>query len=516
MSLSRHGRAVVSAVPRLRIEPPPTQPLPPAAAPAALPAAASSPVDGGVDPSPSRCPEPLLRHTARQDPYYETVWPSRTSVAWVERDQLDRTARLPRDLPKAMFRSREEALDVAFSKPLPLAKILGAVQSYRTLSQHQLAAITGEPALLKPAPAVLRAAWSAGLLDAYPLDDRTRPAPWGRGSIWRPASTSIVSEVITDRFSMAEYLAATGGRPWSQSGSRPRHDTLATELALRAAEHCPRVAAVFGEVFSSADLLLRPPTVVLPPEREKAWQKAAGGRMADITLVREDGMRIAVELVANINSHFPGKVATWIQHLARDDLPFHGSKLGNGLTVLFVVAPDPFATSGSPTALMTKVQSALEAAFTARGCLSGVTDRFAVAHWRDLFPSAHEISPAFINLTTLAVSPGSRPWQWRMRPLLDVVPTPFEPVSPVAARAVIASAALLGQSPFWLRCDTQAPAITTALVSGAGLTAIPTTAPARPDQVKAEPRPLGQGQGAASDTQPPRRVLGLQGQGRRR
>lgn len=74
------------------------------------------------------------------------------------------------------------------------------------------------------------------------------------GAVYRPGSPEVFEELIAPHLTWPERLSVTGGPKWSNTGLHDRHNVLATELGLRAAEHL-RLGAVLGEKYATVDLL---------------------------------------------------------------------------------------------------------------------------------------------------------------------------------------------------------------------------------------------------------------------
>ncbi|GAB3176027.1 hypothetical protein GCM10027059_50260 [Myceligenerans halotolerans] len=399
--------------------------------------------------------------TERLDPFWDGVWPGGSTGVWVSagdaRRQSDAgVARLPwflrgtRDDGLSFMRARAAA-----RRAMVLAG-LGAVDQWRTMTTEQLAAMTRFTSLASRANPWLRTGFSAGVLDVGAFGT---PLPQGqddpRRRLVRPAQSAVFDREVAPWLRFEELVSVTGGIPWDARRQFDRHNILATELGLRVAELCD-IGTVLGEKLSTLDLLLQlPPGATTPRSRAQS---------ADLTIVRRDGLRIAVEITASANRNLRRKVERWARTLSRNPLA------ASGLVVLFVVCPPPqpegdVVRGGRSQPVLNAVLR--EVAAAARRFPGTATDRvaarIAVARWQEWFPGAREVADGVRGL--LATRPTGPPSAagdgesrlWEAVPLLDTGAVPFMPHERSSMTAVIDNASLLGGTPRWLRHWDSAP-----------------------------------------------------------
>lgn len=430
----------------------------------------------------SACPTESVNAAHRLDPYWFGLWAGGSQMAWASRALVGRLSDAGVDrLRRADSRVTPEQAMAAMCAPALRARrcaAVGAVGLWRTVTAEQVAAIVGSPVLAN-SPSDLRTAWSAGLVEEGTFavsavgDLRRRH----RGAVFRPVDSAAFTE-FAGSLSYPEWLSVTGGRRWRGGSQHDRHDLLAAELGLRVAEFA-EVGSVFGEKLSSFDLLSAhngAPDGVVGSGR---------GGAADVTCVRTDGLRIAVELTASISPDFTRKVGRWARLLM--DTEFDDT----GLVVVFVEAanPDRVAHGDSWNVLRTAVAAA---AYEFPGAVRRrVPERMAVARWRDWFPAPLAATRGFRVLA--AESPtGPAGDRWRPVSLLDPVELPFDPADPVAATAVLRNTAGVAGVPHWLRDGVVGVDVAGVLRGRAGFASgAPVAAVARPGQGQGRRRVSG-------------------------
>lgn len=416
--------------------------------------------------APSRCPVPELRADQRRDVFWSGDWIDRGNpVSWTTRAELEREAAYfgtDPVWPDGHAHDRdaaEDAVAVQACRPERLG-LLGACDQWRTATVEQLAAIVGTSVRHASSKRVVTPLLSAGLLDyGTSIAEMGRSMRSGRARhlpILRPSTAGAFERVVRATCTYAEWVSITGGLPFSADRQFDRHNLLATELGLRAAEYCDGVGAVLGEKLSGADLLFEG----IP------WSHMGG----DLTIVRRDGLRIVVELTATASSTFRDKARRWARLLDRSSLA------SSGVVVLFVEASKP--GRGGTSEVLTQVVKQVQIAARAYSGVAGraVADRMFVAKWSGLFPGPHAAAEEFFTLRAQCPA-GALGAKWSARDLLDEGSVRLDADDPEALRAVLTSSRVLAGSPFWLRDAADAGLWNTTL-GLAGIDVIP----ARPIQ----------------------------------
>jgi hypothetical protein len=254
----------------------------------------------------------------------------------------------------------------------------------------------------------------------------------------------------------------TGAQSWRAPTSYDRHNVLATELALRWAEYAD-IGTVLGERFSTHDLLAGTGL-----GRDEIPSEAS----ADFTVVRPDGMRIAVELTAHATRGLSGKIRRWVRLL--HERPFETS----GLCVVFVAAPHPQLLADSKgrrarTAIYKQINAARKEFPGRQG--DRVAERIGVASWREWFPAPGHVTEAFLAMQVDRPT-GRDENVWEPCDMLDPAGRPFQPAEDFDATAVFDNSALLGQTPCWLREKYTPPQLWEMMLEKAGVAHLHTAA----------------------------------------
>ncbi len=447
----------------------------------------------------SACKNPELHAPARLDPYWDGLWTGSAST-WLSSDlaRRQKASGLLR-MPPRLEVDSAAALD-RMTRRRDLTKqmtLLGSLHSWRTCSSEQLAAMTGNADLLVPVNALTAAAFSTDLVDIAPWALATTAAQqFGRGMLLRPSVSSAFEESVKPRLTWAEWLAITGGQDWTSGTQFDRHNLLATELGLRLAEYND-VATVLGERFSTVDLLAGSGIGLADRSTERM--------SADLTAVRRDGLRIAIEVTASVSRRFDDKVEKWVRVLS--ETPMDTS----GLVVVFLIAPSPRSEQSDHER---RVWSATyQAVSRAVARCPGVSfdrtaRRIGVATWREWFPGAHAVSEAFFSMRVdRPIGHEASGERWQSCDLMDLTQLPLEAKDPAALMAVVDNAGGLGQTPYWLRESTNAPTFVSDMLADVGLNDIPQPVSKRPERLNG--RPHGHGIGATGGWKVPPRMLGL-------
>lgn len=447
---------------------------------------------------PSRCRASGLTSMGRVDPYWAGLWVNGAAANWIARSLADRQARSGiATLPRALTRDADAVAQTFFDGQDRASKIgtLGVLHGWRTATAEQIASFVGDPRLANPTGSILSRAFSANMVDlGLPASGMNR-APWTAPHLLvRPSKTSVVGAALRSGSTYAEWLAVTGGQEWVPGGQYDRHNLLATELGLRAAEHLP-VATVLGERFSTVDLLAGS-GVGLPALDDDL-------RSADLTLVREDGARIAVEITATTSRFFAQKVSRWAELLA--STPYETS----GLMVVFVVASDFASNPKRAAEVRIKTYEAILRAVRRHPGVSfdRVATRLGVATWREWFPAEHQASHLFqalsVDRPTGANLGAERTWE--SADLLSVEVNPLPPDTRDRLLAIAAGASMLAQTPHWLRQQQDAHALLAPLMGVLARADLPRPVAARSGR-EAVGLAVGAARGVSGAALPPDRL----------
>lgn len=449
----------------------------------------------------SACPDPDLAATQRTDPYYSAMWHGGADAFWYDRPTVETWLKhgLLHSYPRQFLAPADAALDRLFdndtSRPVNLA-MLGTLHAWRTASAQQIATFTGSARLRTPYGTSTASALSSHLIDIGLVEPAHYPGRFNASTVlMRPSRSETFAEHIEDRLSFAEWVAITGGQEWVAGGQYDRHNILATELALRAAEYT-EVSTILGERFCSIDLLAGSGAGLAPIEGDQ--------RTADAALVRPDGMRIAVEMTASNTKGFARKAERWARLLSERSLS------ETGLCVVFVVATPVTAQHRDVVRTRNRIYEAVARAVAQfPGTTSNpVAERIGVATWREWFPGQHLLSDDFLTMRVDRPT-GTGADKWQQADLLDPRTMPIPAADRARLRAIVDNAALLGQTPFWLRSQPDAPDLVDWMMRRAGLDDLPLPSAVKPERICGPGRPLGHGVGAIGSARPPRRLLGL-------
>lgn len=443
---------------------------------------------------PSACTLDGVSTAQRVDPYWDELWVPGSQANWTtayaERYYRDHGG--APGVPPRLLMEQDEYLRLLTTNRgrVDRNNAWSVTHAYRTVTAEQLAAFTGCRAFLDYRSAPLAASFASDLTDFgwFPVPRRYGGIKPGRNILYRPAATDVFKRLIAPTLTGPELLTVTGGQPWSSGGQYDRHNVLACELALRAAEVLP-IGTVLGETFASVDLLLGSglgKTVKKPDNRR-----------ADGVIVRKDGLRIAYEITATASRGLESKVRRWAQALAAHPLET------SGLVIVFIAAPHPDRKDGkNPLTGIRNAVSDVLRDFPGTGTDSPAA-RIGVASWADWFPARHELSELFFRLEVdFATGDGKGAAKWAPRGLLDE--QKFEPWKTFDAAAVIDNAPLLGATPYWLRESGKDYTKLIGSPMDRSGEPVPHPTPANPKTAKG--RPLGAGVGSAKDTQLPRRL----------
>ena len=406
------------------------------------------------DELPSASPTPELGAARRHDPYYSTIyWPYPLEVAWLPpRDAAHLFPTRPRRYIEAT--TYDQALDRVVNVTGHTsrhtgdvyANLLGVVHGWKTCTPEQAAALVGRMDLWSGNAMPVATSIAAGLVETGITSIAA-----GRPRLLRPRTRWEAHDRLLKELNLGQLLAVTGGDTWASGPDTPRHNVLATELALRIAEHCD-VATLLTEDYSRLGDLAGPAST------QDGWTINARAA-ADFTVVRTDGLRIAVELTATTSRNLARKIESYA-HLFSIGAP--------GLTVLFVLAPSTAPEAPRTNQLRQRVMRLMERAVTRHpgSPYSPTAHRFGVISWDEWFPGPGLVSERFLSLITLRPPDVAEPRHWVPSAYLDKQQVPMDlegdglAVSDDGGWVRLAEMAKLrGSTPHWLRGPLHEPAL---------------------------------------------------------
>ena len=383
--------------------------------------------------APSKVPDKRFSAAARLDPYWGGVWHPGASARWLSRTGAERLADMGLgDLPAAFTaRSREQAMEEILSHNRPSRlSALGAVGMWRTLTSEQLAALVGRASLATQRSVDADVLWASGLVDRGHFHSSLRNAAGVR--LYRPERTGDF-DALSTKLPYTDWVGVTGGVGWKWGNQFDRHNVLAAELGLRAAEYTD-IACVLGESMSGIAHLSGALNCDLA---------VSSSRAADGLFVREDGMLVAIEISASVTSNLREKIEHWIEVLVADK--------SKRLTVLFVECAHPdFASSNGEVHRQLRKMVAKQAHGSMATALAEVPERMLLTRWTDWFPGAGRVTTEFLGLG--AVRPtGQQGNRWEKVSLLDPFAFPFDGGDPSRESAVLNQCRSLFGVPHWMR-----------------------------------------------------------------
>ena len=385
------------------------------------------------------------------DPLTDPQWPSRS------RGRTGRSGR--------RFRSVDEAFErLTRDRRRPHANnLLAAVGSWRHLNTGQLVAITGSSR-----NTVL--SYARDLADAGLLEIAVRPQeaddvwrlPARQGSSAGSDPTAAALRRWVGSLTPGERFALTaGGDPGRGRRQSHRHDLVAAEIGLRLMEARNDLAAVFGETHASA-------RAIFGTDQATA--------IADLCVVRGDGLRVAVEVVGHsTRTALTDKILRWARGYdettarraaangraltPRDWSPARNSHHQTGVIVVFVNAAtthhDTFARNLRAAHADALTAAALSGSATpaTRRQVALARTQILLADWTEWAPTARAFTTAFVSLKAWGSPDGTR---WEPVNVLDDGPggIPFHPDPPDKFTYPAAAAQLLAATPEWFTNQT--------------------------------------------------------------
>ena len=421
------------------------------------------------------------------DPYYETFYgegryPGAVSLARARAMAAESAARLP--LAYADAKPLSPRVIARLSRAPEVLNLLGALLSFGAVTNNQAATITQSPAWADPRSDLVATLYGSDLIRiATPYLGHSLGVS-GDGSVAYQLGDPRVLRDLLDHLTYPEWLALTGGRKLKRTSVHLRHDVLGAELALRAASNL-KVGTVLG-----------PPHSTLPALTAGCPSPNASKAEADLTIVRDDGLRIAVEITASITQGFADKVRRWVRTLNESPLECCG------LVVVFLVAP-ALAKRGQQVRRITYETIDLAVRQDAGSFRAPVAARIGVATWREWFPKSSVATDRFARLTVDRPT-GCGATTWEECHLWEPDGFVLTARDPERLRSIVVGSALLSQTPWWVR-ERHHPAVLAAdLLAGR----VGTVADVGPQRVRSATRVTGVGQGVAGDAMMPRRLIG--------
>lgn len=397
-----------------------------------------------------------IRHTGfavgeRLDPFYDGLWAAGTRGVWASVPETRRQMEAGLgDLKGMTVIETDEALAIVLDQNnlKYLLPALGVIENMRTVTIEQLSAFTQRDYSTEGMRRLLSAAFCAGLIDIGRASDLIGNGISSiHGYLLRPAKgrARVFDKHVRRHLSLAEQVSVSGGLPYSVGGQFDRHNILATEMLLRAAEML-EVGTVVGEKYCTADMIFgsgigRDPIL--------------SGIRSDAMIVREDGVRIAIEMTSTSNSHdMLRKVESWARHM--DSHRF----ARNGVIVLFVVAPS-FESNYTESALIAGIQKAVRHVLSHYRGIGRVSlaERFAISRWSSFFPSRDDVQQDFFDLTAkIRTGSGDEDAVWE--PVNILTDDRYTEDFTFDAHAVISNLGACHQTPPWIRDRDISPDIT--------------------------------------------------------
>lgn len=366
--------------------------------------------------------------------------------------------------------------------------LLGVLWTYGTLTNNQAAAFTSHPPFADPRSHSIARLFNLGLIRiGPPFLNQSLAMAGTRTVIYQAGEPAAFRELFPD-LTYAEWLAITAAQTAPLATRHPRHDTLAAELALRLAELVERDQTAAPTRPTGTTRPTRPVVPVVPVDdlrvgtvlgpllsqfhqllpstyRTDGW--TTGG--PDLTLVRSDGLRVAIEVTATIGQHFHRKVRRWNDFL---------TLTRSGLVVVFLTAPtltdrgrrgQNWPGRDIAAAITTTYRTGVDtySRFTDLRTEAGSqgreapkyeqTSRMLLADWTDWFPTARAANQDFPHLPVIDPTTGAtvellgtraaQPLDTAAR--LDGYPTAEH--ARHQRQAVILNSSILGQTPARLR-----------------------------------------------------------------
>lgn len=257
------------------------------------------------------------------------------------------------------------------------AQVVAVVAAWQALTPAQVEGFTGRAL----SPSLLRSMVRTGLLEIATVQVPHRRAPETFVLRTGPGLSAWIR-----RIPWLVRMRATGGNDLPRHSAHDRHNILSAEVALRVAEHGKGVAFILPETYARyRDILLWHPQASDAPRA-----------LADSLWIREDGVRIAVEVTRRTGRDFADKLAALESAM----------RLGNRTYVL-MLCETPQARDKVVSVFRTMTLPKLQGAL-------------AVASIQDWFPDTGEAAMSFPDLPAeLVYSTGTRSVNLATAPMLS-------------------------------------------------------------------------------------------------
>lgn len=270
--------------------------------------------------------------------------------------------------------------------------VVSALAAFHQMTAGQLAAHLGFPS--SKIAYVLKPMWDSGLVEraVYPKQGTWAPK---LDHVYRLRVDKALETWLAD-LDDDDWLAVTLGVPVGRAGHFVRHNLLVAELVLRLEEVAAApLQAVFGERYVASNRLF-------------GHGVSGPAIFGDACVVREDGLRIVVELVRRQRaSEVEMKMAKWGQLLSSAPFRTHGT------VVVFLNASLPGPAHVERATSLRRCHSRVlspEALSTGRTGSMYARSSIYLASWAEWFPGPQLASCEFTQLA-VCYSPDGTTWK---------------------------------------------------------------------------------------------------------
>jgi hypothetical protein len=308
-------------------------------------------------------------------------------------------------------------------------QVIAAAFMWRTLTQEQLASITGWEGLGTSSfhdPKSIIIPWSANILQHGHPSDFFRTL-----RLVRPATT--IPPRFLKSLTYRERLAIFGGQTAVMHGGMARHNILNAEVSLRVAE---RLGHLFPIILGEGSAFAK---VLMPQAKNKPPSYSVG----DAVWVRADGLRVIVETNSDRADPIIEKIKRWAAVLADDA---RGSR---SLYLLFIITGSRKGDEWMQE-MKEKIASNVFSTLALRYDARYLASRIGIVGWDEWFPAYGRIDEK--TFAPLRVWQLNNNHEWRAVSLAD--PYAIEcGVDPTDAAKSIGYAKHLYGVPHFLRDD---------------------------------------------------------------